>query len=111
MSKQLCSLKRAKQTSLALFFIGLAVVSMLGAWWPGIMLAVGIPLAIRQVLLGRRDDMIISLVVFGGVFFAAEYNLGWRILLPVLFAVGGIYIFFREVFEGKEKEAYERKRR
>ncbi len=97
------SRKRAKTLSVALFLIGLAIVSYLDAWWPGIMLAVGIPLAIRQYLLDRHWDMCISLFVFIGVFITVQFNISWEILLPVLFGLGGIYILCREFIENKEE--------
>lgn len=100
---QIVSRKRAKALSVALFLIGLAIVSYLQAWWPGIMLAVGIPLALRQYLLGRHYDMIVSLFVFIGVFVTVQFDISWEILLPVLFALGGVYILFREYLESKEE--------
>ena len=100
---RIVSKKRAKAISVALFLIGLAVIAYLKAWWPGIMLAVGIPLAIRQYLLGRHYDMGVTLFVFVGVFVTVQFNISWEILLPVLFALGGIYILFREFLENKEE--------
>lgn len=98
---RMVSKRRAQVLSVALFLIGLAIISYLRAWWPGIMLAIGIPLAIRQYLLDRPYDMCISLFVFGGVFLTVQFNISWEILLPVLFAIGGIYILFREYIESK----------
>jgi hypothetical protein len=100
---QVVSKRRAKILSVALFFIGLAIVIYLNAWWPGIMLAVGIPLAARQYLLGRRYDMGVTLFVFVGVFVTVQFNISWQIILPVLFALGGVYILFREYLESKEE--------
>src|ERR1041385_5439155 len=100
---QIVSKKRAKAISVALFLIGLAIIAYLKAWWPGIMLAVGIPLAIRQYLLGRHYDMGVTLFVFVGVFVTVQFDISWEILLPVLFALGGIYILFREYLESKEE--------
>jgi 4-hydroxybenzoate polyprenyltransferase len=100
---QMVSKKRAKALSVALFLIGLAIISYLNAWWPGIMLAVGIPLALRQYLLGRHYDMMVSLFVFIGVFVTVQFDISWEILLPVLFALGGVYILFREYLESKEE--------
>lgn len=100
---QIVCKKRAKILSVALFLVGLAIVSYLGAWWPGIMLAIGIPLALRQYLLGRPYDMGVSLFVFGGVFITVQFNISWEILLPVLFATGGIYLICREYFESKQE--------
>lgn len=107
MSNALVSKRRAKIISVALFLIGLAVISYFSAWWPGIMLAVGIPLATRQYLLGRRYDMGVSLFVFVGVFVTVQFEISWEILLPVLFATGGVYLLFREFLESKEPLAEE----
>lgn len=107
LSNALVSKKRAKTISVALFLIGLAVITYFGAWWPGIMIAVGIPLAVRQYLLGRRYDMGISLFVFIGVFVTVQFDISWEILLPVLFATGGVYILFREFLESDEPLAEE----
>jgi predicted membrane protein len=106
--RQITSKKRAKTISVALFLIGLAIVSYLGAWWPGIMLAIGIPLALRQYLLGRRYDMMVSLFVFIGVFVTVQFNISWEVLLPVLFALGGVYLLFREYLESKEETLEEK---
>ena len=94
------SQKRAKALSSSLFLILLAVVSFSGNWWPGIMLAVGFPLALRQFLLGRTYDMGLSLTLFVGSYIVSSgYNISWDILLPVLFTVGAIYIFAREFID------------
>jgi hypothetical protein len=105
--RHLTSKRRAKALSTALFLVGLAIVSYLGAWWPGIMLAVGLPLALRQFLLGRHYDMGITLFVFIGVFITVQFEIHWEVLLPVLFAVGGIYVLWREYVESKEPLAEE----
>lgn len=98
MTKPLTSMKTAKFLSLALFLVGLAILTYLENWWPGIMLVIGLSLAFREYLLGRRYDMAITLIVFVGVFISAF--LTWsRYLIPVLFTIGGIYIFFRDYIE------------
>ena len=107
MAKRLMSEKRAKAISVALFLVGLACISYFQMWWPGIMLAVGLPLALRQYLLGRHYDMGVSLFVFVGVFVTVQFDISWEVLLPVLFALGGIYILFREFLESKEKTEVE----
>lgn len=100
---RIVSKKRAKTISTALFLIGLAIVIYLKSYWPGIMLAVGLPLALRQYLLGRPYDMCISLFVFVGVFVTIQFDISWEILLPVLFALGGVYLLFREFLESREE--------
>jgi predicted membrane protein len=96
------SRRRAKVFSVALFLIGLAIISYLHTWWPAIMLVIGLPLAFRQYLLGRFYDMVITLFVFVGVFVTVQFDI-WEVLLPVLFATGGVYLLFREFMEGKEE--------
>ncbi len=103
MAEARTSKKRAKSISVALFLIGLAILMFLKAWWPGIMLVVGIPLAIRQYLLGRHYDLGVTLFVFVGVFVTVQFDISWEILLPVLFALGGVYILFREYLESEEE--------
>lgn len=102
MHHPLVSRRRAKVFSVALFLIGLAIISYLHTWWPAIMLVIGLPLAFRQYLLGRFYDMVITLFVFVGVFVTVQFDI-WEVLLPVLFATGGIYLLFREFMEGKEE--------
>ena len=55
--------------------------------------------------------MIISLLVFVGTFVTVQYDISWRLFLPVLFTLGALYILFREFFgpdetteEEKEEE-------
>jgi len=107
MSHPKVSKRKAKVYSTILFLIGLAIISYLHTWWPGIMLVVGIPLALRQYLLGRYYDVFITLFVFLGVFVTVLVNPKWDLVLPILFVVGAIYIFFREYLESKTPETDE----
>jgi hypothetical protein len=109
MHHPLTSRKKAQAISTALFLIGLAILILTDAWWPGIMLAVGLPLALRQYLLGRTYDMGISLLVFVGTFVTVQSDISWRIFLPILFTIGAIYILFRELTgsDGEDEEEQE----
>src|SRR3990170_7958888 len=108
MANQILSQKKAKTLSLALFLIGLALISFFDYWWPGIMLAVGVPVAVRQYLLGKYYDVAVSCIVFLGVFITVQFNVPWKLLLPILFVIGAIYIFFRDFVESKEESEVER---
>ena len=110
MGKQRTSKKKAHALSFAIFLVGLAILTLTKSWWPSIMLAIGIPLALRQYLLGKIYDMAISLVVFLGVFITVQFNIKWDILLPILFTLGGIYIFFKEFFGPKEETEHDREK-
>ncbi len=102
------SKKKAQVISTALFLLGLATLIFTENWWPGIMLIVGLPLAVRQFLVGRTYDTLVTLLVFVGTFVTVEYDISWKIFLPILFTLGAIYILFRE-FMGPGEETEEEK--
>lgn len=99
MPHRLTSRKKAALFSAAVFVLGIAILIFTNEWWPGIMLPIGLALALRQYLMGRTYDMVISLLVFVGTFATVSYNISWEVLLPVLFTLGAIYVFFREMME------------
>ncbi len=107
MAKPVLLRKRAKIVALIIFLLSLAILTFTKAWWPGIMLAVGLPLAILQYLQGRIYDMAISLFVFVGAWVTVQFNIQWEIILPVLFTIGGIYIFFREWLQSRSAKEEE----
>ncbi|MCP5504303.1 MAG: hypothetical protein H7A41_04030 [Chlamydiales bacterium] len=96
MAKPLIAKNKAKALSTALFLIGLAVIFFIDSWWPGIMLVIGIPLALKQFLQGRFHDAAISLFVFVGFFIIAQFNISWKILIPILFIMAAVYILCKE---------------
>ncbi|MBM3201577.1 MAG: hypothetical protein FJZ56_04125 [Chlamydiae bacterium] len=92
------SFKRARSISLSLFLAGLAIVSFTNTWWPGIMLAIGLPLSIKQYLEGKNYDAIITFFIFSGFFVMAGFDISWEILMPVLFLMAAFYILIKEFF-------------
>lgn len=102
------SRKKAQALSTALFLIGLATLIFVDVWWPGIMLIIGLPLALRQYLLGRTYDMMVTLFVFVGTFVSVQFDISWRVFLPILFTLGALYILFRE-FLGPDETTEEEK--
>ncbi len=107
-AQPMTSKKKAHALSTALFLIGLAVLIVTEVWWPGIMLVVGLPLALRQYLLGRTYDMCISLLVFLGTFVTVQFDITWRIFLPILFTIGAIYVLCREFMAEEEEDEVEK---
>ena len=99
--------KKTSALCTALFLIGLALISFFDYWWPGIMIVVGIPLAVRQYLFGKYYDVGVTLVVFLGVFITVQFHIPWKLLLPILFVIGAIYIFFRDFVESREETEVE----
>ena len=96
MSHPRISYRRAKAISASLLLIGLAILSFTNSWWPGILLGIGFPTALRQFFMGRYYDVLLTLVIFIGAFIVSGYEISWDILLTVLFIIGAIYILARE---------------
>ena len=96
MAKPLIAKNRAKALASALFLIGLAVVFFIDEWWPAIMLVIGIPLALRQFLLGRFNDAAVSFFVFVGFFIIAQFDISWKVLVPIIFIMAAVYILCKE---------------
>jgi predicted membrane protein len=107
MACPLVSNRRAKAISSAVFLLGLAVISFQFEMWPAIMVVIGVSLALRQYLLGHIYDMILSLVVFFGVFFTSLYDISSDILLPVVFILGAIYLLSKEFWHRHEDDEAE----
>ena len=104
MARQVMSERKAHALTIALFLVGLAILAYVNVWWPPILLVIGIPLALRQYLVGRRYDMAISLIVFLGAYITIQFNLHLQITLPVLFTIGAIHVLIREFFAKRHTE-------
>ena len=99
MAKPLTSQKRAKVFANTIFLIGLAIVIYLHSYWPGLLLVLGTSLALKQYLLGRFHDMMLTLVIYITSFIIAGLHIAWDILIPVLLVLGGIYVLCKEWVE------------
>lgn len=104
MTKPFVSLHKATSIASGIFFLALAVIAYLDTWWPAIIIPFGIGIVVRQLLLRKFYDALISFVVFGGIFVTLQWNLSW---LPVLFVIAGIYILFRTSITTTEDEEEE----
>lgn len=98
MARARTSVRKALVFSFLLFVLGVIILTILNKWWPGIMLVMGIPLALRQFLMGRIYDMFISIIVFVGAFVTVQFEIPWNLLLPILLTIGAINIFLKEFF-------------
>ena len=94
----------SKLLALIAFLLCIAALAYFKAWWPGILLAIGIPLALWQILQGRHFDMLVTLFVTIGAFLSIKFKIRWEVLVPGLLATGGIYIFLREYFKSKNDD-------
>lgn len=108
MSSPMVSKKKAQTLSFALFIIGIGILFFIDKWWPGIALVIGLPLAAKHYLLGKHWDMVLCLFVFIGVFVTVQFQIQWNLLLPILFVMGGFYIFLKEFFTRDPESESER---
>ncbi len=93
------SYRRAKAISSSLFLICMAVLLFTEKWWPGLLLAIGFPLAVRHFLLGRMYDMYLTFAIFIGGFIASGCDIKWDILAPVILVLAALYMLTREFFD------------
>ena len=94
--------RKADAISNGVFLITLGILFFAHSWWPGILLVLWATLGVRQYLTGRYYDFIITSIILLGLFTINYLNIGWAILMPILFVIGGIYIIFKEYFFADE---------
>ncbi len=96
MAKPLIAKNKAKALSTSLLLLGIAIMFFLDDWWPAVMIIIGIPLSLKQFLTGRFNDAVISLFVFVGFFIIAQFNISWKVLVPIFFTMAAIYVLCKE---------------
>jgi hypothetical protein len=103
------SKRRARSLSIALFLLTLAVLIAFDQdWWPGLLLVIGLPLALKQYLMSRLHDAFVTLLVFGGTYITLTFPIPWQVFLPAVLLLGSFYLILREWVESS-KESEEEK--
>ena len=90
------SSKKIEALSNGVFLIALGVLFYTNFWWPGILIALWLALATRQLLSSRKFDFIVSSLILGGIFVLSYFRISWDVVLPAFFVLGGLYIVGRE---------------
>ncbi|MCB1213143.1 MAG: hypothetical protein KDK40_02485 [Chlamydiia bacterium] len=87
--------KRADGLSLGVLLVGLGVLAFTGAWWPWVMLLVGITMGLRHYVRGRTFEGIVSALTFIGIFCLIYF--GWfdQIVLPIVLVALGMWVIIR----------------
>lgn len=96
MGKAIVSRRRASKIYTAILLVGIAVLWITGSWWPGPLLVIGTALGIKQTLVGKKRDAIITFVVFYGFFSLYYLNISWQILVPSIMIITAFYIVAKE---------------
>ncbi len=96
--------KKARAYSLAFMLLILAIITYWNVWWPGVLLAIGLPSALKQGLMKKYADMSVSLIVFVGSFIAVQFGMGGKIIAAILLFSGSLYVFIKELMAEKKKE-------
>ena len=107
--KRMMSDQRAAGLLISMTLAGVLVVGLMGSWWPGIYLALGIPLAIRSFVRGKAYDGVVFLVIFGLGWITATWVENYGFIFPTVLSIAAIYTLCRDVFGLDPEEADERK--
>ena len=110
MAKPLVSKHKADKIALAIFLVGLAILSYTENWWPGLALVLGAAIFVKRLFAGKYYEAGLMLVVFGGVFAAVKYNISWIAVLFIIAAIVALFQAFMNmpVDEIEEEEELEK---
>lgn len=90
--------KQINAISFAILLFGLAIIAFTHAWWPGILLAIGISAVVRSLLYKHFGETIANFLIFGGLFlyFKYPYIVPGEHILPLIFVVIGVIVLIKE---------------
>jgi len=103
MTQPITTHQRASSIASGIFLISLGILFYTNYWWPGILLALAVTIAVKDFLRGRPYDLALSVIIFGGLFIFFYFSPKWSVAVPVLFTIAGIWIIFREFFLPKKR--------
>jgi hypothetical protein len=95
--------RKAESISNGIFLILLGFLFYTNAWWPGILIAIGIVYAIRQYLTGRKWSLMITLGLIGVILMVKFLSIAFSLLLPLVFIAIGANMIYRECI-AKQKQ-------
>lgn len=102
MHKQWLSSKKANQFALFTFLLGLGFVAIERTWWPEIVLVLGATLIVRQLTLRKFYDAFLAGFLFLGVFITQKYEAFPKVILPVLFFTGALFMALRVYVDSQQ---------
>ncbi len=101
---------KANILGLLTLILGICILIPLKKLWPEIILVLGTARALRQLVLGRHYDVVVTLAIFSIVFVTWAFNMLWGILisLPTIFVVAAALLLLRDFYvyrEDKKRDA------
>jgi hypothetical protein len=92
------SRKKAISLSNGVFLVCVAFMVFFNAWWPWMIAAIGLTIAIRQFFSGRVYYAGITTAIAALIFSMEFFQFGWHSYFPALLLIAGIFIIVREVW-------------
>ncbi len=107
MKTPIVSPKAAHIITIAVVILGVAALFYFRMLWPESLLVIGLGLAVKQFLARHIFDPIATLVIFGAMYIATKWNVGWTVLipLPALIFVLGAFVVIHEYFLRRENQS------
>lgn len=87
--------------SIGLFLVGLGLLFLVGWFWPGILLLIGVVSMVNQVAKGEILSGLSSLVFFSVLTAVFSLGLEWQIVLPLALIAVGMLGLVRAVLRTK----------
>lgn len=88
--------RKADTISNGIFLIMLGILFYTRQWWPGILFALGLTLAVRQMLSGRRLEFFVTVIILAILGLVTLAGHVFSMFFPLLFIVIGIYLIAKE---------------
>jgi uncharacterized membrane protein (DUF485 family) len=89
-------------------FLGFAVLSVTGQWWPWLMVVIGLSVTVKQILRAKFYDAFLAALIFGGIALTTGFNIGGKYFLPVFLIIASIYLLVRAFFQSDVETEAER---
>lgn len=89
------SKRQADRFSKGFFLILLGLLLYAKSLWPGLLFAIGISIALRQYLMGKRLDCLITTAFFGFLGFIVLIGMAFSFLFPFIFIGVGLYLVLK----------------
>lgn len=93
---------RTSQENIAhgVLLIGLGVLALIGNWWPGLLIVLGVYFSLRNLFLKSYLRLITTVVIYTGIYISVEYSYLFtkNYILPIILLAFGAERIIGEFF-------------